>query len=345
MQKRVWGEVRGETIELFSLPLGDGYQAQITNFGGALVSLHAPDRHGVPANVVLGYGSLQEYVECRQSLGVIVGRHANRIEDAQFTLGGVAYKLAANNGKNHIHGGPGGFGKVCWQPKIVQTEYGQGLRLSYLSSHGEEGYPGNLQVQVTYAPGSKPGSLVLGYRAETDQDTVVNLTNHAYFNLSGQQGRDILDHELELNADFYTPINSEGLPTGEIFKVAGTPLDFRFKAAIGNGIAANHEQIKAAGGYDHNWIIKGNDTKLVWAAGVEHPKSGRTLQVWTTKPGIQFYSGNSLAGSKHPKRSGFCLETQFFPNSLRFSHFPSAILPQGEIYQHCTIYDFSEIKV
>lgn len=341
MTRKTWGCVQGQKVELFSLDLGLGYEVEITNFGGAIVAVYAPDRKGKTANVVLGYPGLQGYLNCTQSLGVLVGRHANRIEGAQFILGDITYKLAANNGRNHIHGGPGGFGKVVWQPKIVETAFGPGLQLSYFSRDGEEGYPGNLQVEVTYAPISGGGGLGIHYAAVSDQDTVVNLTNHAYFNLAGPDSTSILDHELQIAGDFFTAINSEGLTTGEIFKVAGTPLDFRTMTPIGQGIDSGYEQIAAAQGYDHNWIISTSGPKLRKAARVEHPPTGRALEVWTTKPGIQFYSGNSLIGHPYPRRSGFCLETQYFPNSLRFSHFPSCILPAGTRYEHTTIYDFS----
>ena len=341
MKRKTWGSLQGQTIELFTFDLGGGSQAEITNYGGALVRLFVPDKKGVLGNVLLGYDSLEDYVACTKSLGILVGRHANRIEDAKFTLGGITYQLTANEGRNHIHGGPGGFGKVIWEPKEVETEFGPGLQLSYLSPHGEEGYPGNLKVEVTYAPASKQGSLRIDYRATADQSTVVNLTNHAYFNLAGGNGS-IVDHELQLDADFFTPITSEGLPTGEVCKVEGTPLDFRQMTRIGQGINANHEQIQAGQGYDHNWIISGLGTGLKRAARVGEPSTGRIMEVWTTKPGIQFYSGNFLDSERHPKRSGFCLETQFFPNSLRFAHFPSAILQAGERYEHTTIYDFSQ---
>ncbi|MCK9524934.1 MAG: galactose mutarotase [Limnochordia bacterium] len=340
MQRRTWGNLQGQTVELFTLDLGKGSLAEITNYGGALVRLSVPDRHGVLGDVVLGYHTLEDYVACTKSLGILVGRHANRIENAEFTLGDTTYKLAANDGRNHLHGGPGGFGKVIWDPQVVETEFGPGLQLSYFSPHGEEGYPGNLQVEVTYAPTGNAG-LRIDYRATTDQDTVVNLTNHAYFNLAGQGSTSIFDHELQLEADFFTPINFECLPTGEILRVAGTPLDFRHKKTIGQDIEADHAQIRSGQGFDHNWIINGLQPGLKRAARVEHPSTGRVMEVWTTQPGIQFYSGNFLDGTPHPRRSGFCLETQFFPNSLRFAHFPRAILSAGRRYEHTTIYAFS----
>ena len=350
MERKTWGTLGTQQIELFTLKLGGGLEAQISNFGAALVGVLAPDHQGQLADVVLGYDSFDGYKHCTSSLGVMVGRHANRIEGAQFSLHGRQYQLAANDGKNHLHGGPLGFGKVVWTPKVIQTAHGEGLELHYFSPHGEEGYPGNLKVKVTYGPTGNQG-LRMDYWAKGDQDTVVNLTNHTYFNLAGQGQGVILDHELEIYADFFTPINGECVPTGEIYKVEGTPLDFRNKTMIGERINADHDQIKAGLGYDHNWILRRQGKGLEKAARVEHTPTGRVLEVWTTKPGVQFYSGNFLnegvigkGGVPYVKRSGFCLETQFFPNSLRFPHFPSAILPAEAIYEHSTIYQFSVLK-
>lgn len=346
MEKKLWGTLGGKDVELFSLDLGQGCRAEITNFGAAVVSLFVPDKKGELADVVLGYDSLEGYKECSKSLGVIVGRHANRIQDAQFTLGDKTYKLAANVGKNHLHGGPGGFGRLVWEPEILEVDNKKALKLKLFSSHGDQGYPGNLGVEVVYSR-TGTGGLRIDYRARGDQDTVVNLTNHAYFNLAGQGNGLILDHELRLNAEFFTPMNNESLPTGEISKVAGTPLDFRTKKTIGDGIEAQHEQINFGSGYDLNWVLKRESDDLEQAARVEHGPTGRVLEVLTTKPGIQFYSGNFLAndvgkgGALYPKWSGFCLETQFFPNSLRYNHFPSPVLKAGDVYKHSTIYQFS----
>lgn len=339
MERKSWGTYGGRSIELFTMELGRGCRAEITNFGGALVGLYVPDKDGVLRDVVLGYDSLQGYVDCTSSLGVLVGRHANRIEGAQFKLNGIRYDLAANDGRNHLHGGPGGFGKVVWEPRVVQGEHGEALQLRYFSPDGEEGYPGNLEVEVTYSP-SSAGALRIDYMATSDRDTVVNLTNHAYFNLAGQGEGLILQHELQLYSDFFTPINAECLPTGEIYKVEGTPLDFRTLTPIGARIDNEHDQVRFGQGYDHNWIIRRSGKGLEKAARVEHGPSGRALEVWTTKPGIQFYSGNFLKTALHPRRSGLCLETQYYPNSMRFSHFPSPILRAGERYEHSTIYDF-----
>ncbi|NMA60573.1 MAG: galactose mutarotase [Firmicutes bacterium] len=344
MERHDWGVVQGKPVERFILGQAGKIQMGITNYGAAITSLWAPDRQGNLGDVVLGYDSLQAYKECTRSLGVIVGRHANRIEGASFSLNGRTYQLAANNGPNHIHGGPRGFGKAIWRPTVVKGRDGDALQLSYFSPHGEEGYPGNLQVRVTYDL-TQEGDLWIDYWAQTDQDTVVNLTNHAYFNLAGYGL--ILDHKLQLFADFYTPINEQSLPIGEIRMVENTPLDFRTLTPIGAMIDTDHEQLRFGQGYDHNWVIREEKQGLNQAARVEHQASGRVLEVFTTKPGIQFYSGNFLdgiqgkGGISYPKRSGFCLETQYFPNSLRYSHFPSAILQAGEIYAHSTMYRFS----
>lgn len=347
MEKKLWGTLDGKDVELFSLDLGQGCRAEITNFGAAVVSLFTPDKNGQLADVVLGYDSLEGYKKCSKSLGVIVGRHANRIQGAQFTLGDQTYKLTANVGNNHLHGGPGGFGRLVWDPEIIEVDNKKALKLKLFSPHGDEGYPGNLHVEVIYS-GTGSGGLQMDYWARGDQDTVVNLTNHAYFNLAGQGTGLILDHELRLNADFFTPMNNESLTTGEIRKVEGTPLDFRTKKLIGDGIEAQHEQISFGSGYDFNWVLNRKGAGLEKAARVEHGPTGRVLEVLTTKPGIQFYSGNFLddvgkGGALYPKWSGFCLETQFFPNSLRYSHFPSPVLKAGDVYKHSTIYQFSTL--
>lgn len=346
MQRKTWGTVEGKQVEIFSLDLGQGCSADITNYGAAIVNLFVPDREGNLADVVLGYDCLEDYQNCTVSLGVVVGRHANRIADAKFTLGKKTYQLAANIGKHHLHGGPTGFGNLVWDPEIIQVEGRDALQLKLFSPDGHEGYPGNLEVEVTYSS-TGTGGLRIDYWAKSDQDTVVNLTNHAYFNLKGHDQGLILDHELQIFADFFTRNDADSLPTGEILQVAGTPLDFRTKKLIGAEIEAEHEQIRFGSGYDHNWVLGRSGSGLEKAARVEHSPTGRILEVYTTKPGVQFYSGNFLAGRSgkggavYAKRSGFCLETQYFPNSLKYSHFPSAILKAGEIYQHSTIYQFS----
>lgn len=346
MERKTWGEVAGQEVELFTLDLGEGNKAEISTFGAAIVNLYVLDKQGKAVDVSLGYDNVQDYVNCSKFFGVAVGRHANRIGGAEFTLNGKSYKLAANEGKNNLHGGPGGFSKRIWKPEVMETEQGEALKLTYFSPDGEEGFPGNLQVEIVYAP-TGTGGLSMTYTATSDQDTVVNLTNHAYFNLAGHDQGSILDHELEIYADLYTPIDAELLPTGEILKVEGTPMDFRAKTAMGANIDSDHEQIRYGGGFDHNWVVRRTEPGLVKAARAEDPKTGRVLEVYTTKPGIQFYSGNFLDGGigkggvSYAKRSGFCLETQFFPNSTRHLHFPSPVLRAGERYAHSTIYQFS----
>ncbi len=346
MERKTWGTASGRQVELFTLDLGQGNRAVLTNFGAALVSLYAVDSRGTAADVVLGYDSLEGYEQCDKYFGVTVGRYANRIGGAQFTLGGKVYKLAANDGQNHLHGGPGGFAKRVWEPEVISTAAGEALKLRYFSPAGEEGYPGNVQVEVVYSS-TGTGGLRIDYAATSDEDTVLNLTNHAYFNLAGQGQGLILDHELTLYADFFTPTDAESLPTGEIVSVAGTPFDFRAKAPIGARIDEDCDQLRFGKGYDHNWVVRRTEPGLCLAARVEHAESGRILEVLTTKPGIQFYTGNYLdgvqgkGGAVYERRSGFCLETQYFPNSLRHGHFPSPILRAGERYQHTTIYQFS----
>lgn len=346
MEKQSWGK-QTSGVALFRLALQGGLIAEITNYGGALVSLFVPDRLGNFTDIVLGYDTLASYQACTDYLGAIIGRHANRIGQAQFLLAEKRYQLEANDGPNHLHGGNPGLNKVIWQAQTLQTPFGEALKLSYLSPHLEAGYPGKLEVEVIYRPTEKPGFRI-DYWAKADQDTVVNLTNHSYFNLAGHDFGTILGHEVQIEADFYTPIDENCLPLGEIRQVAGTPFDFRRKKPIGFELDSEHEQILAGQGYDHNWVLRKPKGALEKAARVEEPLSGRVLEVWTTKPGLQFYTGNFLAakrpgkaGAVYQRRSGFCLETQFFPDSLNHSHFPSAILPAGQIYQQSTMFQFS----
>ena len=347
MERRDFGIIHGKNIELFRLTNEHGLAVEITNYGGAIVSLTAPDKDGNMADIVLGYDCLNDYIKGEASFGALIGRHANRIEGACFTLNGQRYELAKNDGNHHLHGGPGGFGQVVWEPRVIENDGKQALELHYFSPHGEENYPGNLEVQVVYSLNSQ-NELWIHYQATPDQDTVVNLTNHAYFNLAGHDAGTILDHELTLYAEEFTPINEECVPTGEIRSVKGTPLDFTSPKAIGTHIDADDEQIQAGRGYDHNWVMKRRDQGLERAAQVYHPGTGRVLDVFTTKPGIQFYSGNFLDGSDvgkggfvYERRSGFCLETQYFPNALKYKHFPSPITKKGETYRHCTVFKFS----
>ncbi|HZG88037.1 aldose epimerase family protein [Paenibacillus sp.] len=335
-------------IRLFTLTNASGMSADISDLGGVIVALRAPDRNGKLEDITLGYETAERYLEKGPYFGALIGRHANRIEGASFELNGVEYNLAKNDGGNHLHGGLRGFDKVVWDADIVPAAGGgEALRLAYVSPDGEEGYPGTLRTTVLYTL-TDDNELRIDYEAVSDQDTVVNLTNHAYFNLAGHAAGDIGGHELMIDADRFTPINAECVPTGEVRGVAGTPMDFRRLTPIGPGFASGDEQIANGGGYDHNWVLNAGGGRLAKAAEVYEPTTGRVMEVFTTKPGIQFYSGNFLGGSDigkggavYGKRSGLCLETQYFPNALKHKHFPSPILRAGETYRHTTTYKFS----
>lgn len=337
----------GQPVSLFTLAADGGLRVTITNYGGAIVSLLAPDREGTPADVVLGYDALDGYLHGRSHFGAMCGRFANRIARGRFMLDGTEYTLPANDSPNHLHGGPRGFDKLLWDAKIVPTEAGPALKLSRLSRDGEQGYPGNLHVEAIYSL-SGPNALRIQYRATCDRPTPVNLTNHSYFNLAGHQAGGIGDHTLQLFSSRYTPTDKTLIPTGEVAAVAGTPLDFRHPARIGDRIEAAHEQIQQASGYDHNFVLEPAQGAPVPAALVHEPRSGRILEVLTTEPGVQFYSGNFLNGTEigkgravYQRRSGFCLETQNFPDAPNQPAFPSCILRPGAVYESETIYRFS----
>lgn len=339
----------GREAVLFTLTNSNGLTLQITNYGGVVTCLTAPDRDGVFEDVVLGHDSLEEYQSGTAYLGALIGRFGNRIGAGRFELDNQAYSLACNNGPNHLHGGERGFDKVVWDAEAEETEDGPSLMLSYVSEDGEEGYPGTLDAEVRYTL-NHGNALVIQYMARTDKATPVNLTNHAYFNLTGGAGHDVLGHHLTLNADRFTPVDSTLIPTGEYCSVAGTPLDFRHGKAMGEDICARHPQIENAGGYDHNFVVAEQaDGVLRHVATVTEPESGRLMTVHSTEPGVQFYSGNFLDGTLSGrgrvfgKHSGFCLETQHFPDSPNKPHFPSTILRPGGIYQSKTLYTFSVI--
>jgi aldose 1-epimerase len=346
-KKTIFGKTPdGRQVDLYLLTNKKGVEVAITNFGGAVVSVKVPDRSGKVADVVLGYDSLDGYVNDKSYFGALVGRYANRIAHGQFSLDGATYKLARNNGENSLHGGIKGFNKAVWDAKEIASKEGPSLQLNYLSKDGEEGYPGNLKVQVVYTL-TDANELKIDYSATTDKKTVLNLTNHSYFNLAGQGSGDILGHELMIQADRFTPVDAGLIPTGELRPVAGTPLDFRTKTAIGARINADDEQLKLGKGYDHNWVLQQTAAFSLAARAVE-PNSGRVLEVSTTEPGVQFYSGNFLDGTVHGKggnvygfRSGFCLETQHFPDSPNHPEFPSTVLNPGERYHSVTAYKFS----
>ena len=336
----------GEPVSLYVLANQSGMQVSIINFGGIIVSIKVPDRKGKLADVVLGYDMLDGYLNDQNFFGALIGRYGNRIAHGQFSIDGKVYTLAKNNGENSLHGGLKGFNKALWDAREVHRKDGPAIELTYTSKDGEEGYPGNLAVTVVYTL-TNTNELKIDYSAATDKKTVVNLTNHSYFNLAGSG--DILKHVLMVNADKFTPVDAGLIPTGELRNVEGTPLDFRHPTPIGARIEEKDQQLQFGKGYDHNFVLdkEGKDV-LTLAAKVTEPSTGRVLEVWTTEPGLQFYSGNFLDGTVHGKggrvyghRSGFCLETQHFPDSPNHANFPSTLLEPGKRYQTETIYKFS----
>jgi len=336
----------GTGITLYTLTNKNGLKAEIINYGGTVVSLYVPDKNGNMADVVLGYDNLQDYLDRSPFFGCLIGRYANRLEGASFELNGITYILNKNEGNNQLHGGIKGFDKKVWDARILP---GNALELSLFSPDMDENYPGNLEARVIYRL-TDENALEIEYYAAADKDTIVNLTNHSYFNLSGHDSGPVLDHELKIDADFYTPINSECLPTGEILSIKNTPFDFTQFKRIGDGLSDSYdnEQMKFGSGYDHNFVLRtpaGNAPREI--AQLYDPKSGRLMTVLTTKPGVQFYSGNHVKGAGKGKNGviydkwhGLCLETQYFPNSMKYSHFPSPVLKAGQTYHHVTVYKF-----
>lgn len=338
----------GDEVLAYTLTGEGGAVCTLLNYGGTVQKLEIPDSEGNLADVVLGYDDMAGYESSHNMFqGALIGRHGNRIENAEFELGGKIFKLAKNNGNNHLHGGIKGFDKKIWLAETFVNSDGPAVRFKLLSPDMDEGYPGNLQVEVIYTLTDK-NELRIEYEAVSDQDTVINLTNHAYFNLSGHGNGTILNHDMRINADSFTTINAECIPDGSFTKVEATPLDFRQPTRIGNGIDASHPAIQAGGGYDHNFVLNGRIGELRDCAEVYDPDSGRRMVVKTTLPGVQFYSGNFLAehegkaGKIYQKRSGFCLETQFFPNSLKHKNFPSPVFKAGEKFKHTTVYEFTK---
>ena len=336
----------GVAVERYTLRNARGMEAQIATYGGIVTRLTAPDRHGHYADVVLGYDSLDEYLKSSPYFGALVGRYGNRIARGRFTLDGTAYTLAVNNGPNSLHGGMVGFDKVVWKVTgAVVTPQGPQLTLHYLSRDGEEGYPGNLAVTAVYTL-TEDDALRLEFSATTDKDTVINLTQHSYFNLRGTG--DVLGHIVTIPADRYTPVDSTLIPTGELRSVAGTPFDFRHPTAIGARIAQRDEQLKTAKGYDHNWVLNKVPGKLAIVAIIDEPSSGRRLEVSSTEPGLQFYTGNFLDGTLtgkdghvYPFRGGLTVEPQHFPDSPNQASFPSVVLHPGQTYRNTIVYRFS----
>ena len=340
----------GQRAELYTLRNGHGVEVQFTNYGGIITSLKTPDRNGRLGDIVLGYDNLAAYVANSPYFGAIVGRYANRIARGHFTLDGATYTLAVNNGPNSLHGGLRGFDKVVWNARPFQSQEGQAVALDYTSANGEEGYPGTVKTTVTYTL-TPDDRLIVDYLATTDKATPINLSQHSYFNLTGNASRDILGHVLTINADATTPVDSTLIPTGQIAPVQGTPFDFRTPTAIGARVdQRQNTQIRYGNGYDHNWVLNRSGAApdaLVLAARVVEPTSGRTMEITTTEPGLQFYSGNFLDGSNIGKggvvyhfRYGLALETQHFPDSPNHANFPSTILRPGQQYRSRTVFKF-----
>ena len=337
----------GDSVDVFTLANASGVEVRAITYGGIIVSLRVPDRDGRLGDIVLGFDNLDGYVEGSPYFGAIVGRYANRIANGQFTLAGETYHLATNNGPNHLHGGVRGFDKIVWHAEMLESDSGVAVIFTHTSPDGDEGYPGTLSIRVTYAltPGNE---LVVDYFATTDHATPINLSQHTYFNLAGDGRRDVLEHVLTIDAAHFTPVDATLIPTGVIAPVAGTPFDFTTPTAIGARIDLEDEQLENGGGYDHNFVLDRDGAGLAHAARVEEPTTGRVLDVYTTEPGLQFYSGNFLDGSiigksgrAYRHRYGFCLETQHFPDSPNQPAFPSTILRPGVEYRSRTVFVFS----
>jgi aldose 1-epimerase len=346
IEKQSFGKTEdGKLVDLYTFTNTNDMEVKITNYGGIIVSINVPDRDGIMGDVVLGYPTLEGYLKDSPYFGALIGRYGNRIAKGKFTLDGTEYTLAVNNGENHLHGGLKGYDKVVWEAEEVKNENTVGLKLSYLSVDGEEGYPGNLNITVEYTL-TNDNEIVIEYLATTDKKTVVNLTNHSYFNLAGKGT--ILDHKLMIKADRFNPVDEGLIPNGELRPVEGAPMDFTQLTTIGARIDSDDEQLKFGGGYDHNWILSRSGDDLEMVAKLTEPTTGRVIEVFTTEPGLQFYSGNFLDGTITGKenivyehRNGLCLETQHFPDSPNQPEFPSVVLNPGEKYQTKTIYKFS----
>jgi len=336
----------GQLVELYKLKNANGMEVEVMTYGGIITSLKVPDKTGKLEDIVLGYDTLQQYVESNPFFGALIGRYGNRIAKGKFSLNGTEYTLATNNGENHLHGGNKGFDKVVWSAQPLETD--NTLKLTYISQDMEEGYPGTLTTTVTYTL-TDNNELKINYKATTNKPTIVNLTQHSYFNLSGDASKLISDHELLIDADTFLPVDEGLIPTGEFRNVENTPFDFRTAKFIGQDISADNLQLQLGQGYDHNWVLNHHEDKGIrFAASAYHPESGRVLEIFTDEPGIQFYSGNVLDGEYHGKngityidRTGFCLETQHYPDSPNQKTFPSVVLNPGEQYSSNTVFKFS----
>ncbi|MGC4020791.1 MAG: aldose epimerase family protein [Cyclobacteriaceae bacterium] len=333
-----------DSIKSFVLTNSHKVKIEIINFGGRVVSLFVPDKNGKLEDVVLGFDSLEKYTTHDSYYGAIIGRYGNRIANGKFSLREKEYQLEKNNGVNALHGGPKGFHNVFW--KVISST-DSSVAFSYISKDGEEGYPGNVNLEVKYML-TNDNELIIDYSATSDKETIINLTNHSFFNLNGEGKGDVLNHQLMINAERFCPVDQTLIPSGELKEVKGSPFDFLETHKIGERIDQNDQQLKFGNGYDHNWVLNKKADELTLAAKVIEPNSGRVMEVLTTEPGIQFYSGNFLDGKEIGKggkpyqfRSAFCLETQHFPDSPNHSNFPSVILKPGEVYRQKTIYKFS----
>ena len=337
----------GTEITLYTLKNNKGIEMSVMNYGGVIFSMLVPDKNGVVEDVTLGYDSLTDYENNRHFFGALIGRYGNRIAKGKFALDGKEYSLATNNGANHLHGGIAGFDRVVWSIEVISSGVNPSLLLTYLSKDGEEGYPGNLKVEVTYTL-TEDNELRIEYKATTDKKTIVNLTQHTYFNLAGNVKSDILGHELMIAADRFLPVNETLIPIGELKSVTGTPFDFNMSTAIGTRINNVDEQLKFGQGYDHCWVLNDASDSLKKVATIYEPVSGRQMDTYTTEPALQFYSGNFLndkvigkKGTVYNQRSALCLETQHYPDSVNRPDFPSTILRPAQTFKSTTTFVFS----
>ena len=347
LESHSFGETAdGERAGLYRISNDAGMEVAVTNYGATVVAICIPDRDGASADVVLGFDSLSEYEAHREYYGAAVGRFANRIAGGSFVLNAKTYNLNCNEGANHLHGGIRGFDKAIWHCESDNTHGNASIKLTYVSPSGEEGYPGNLVVDVIYSL-TDANEFSIAYTATTDEPTVVNLSHHSYFNLAGEGSGNVLNHELMIDADYFTPVDRKLIPTGELKSVSGSALDFTRTTRIGERIDNEEEQLVLCGGYDHNYVLKGKPGELKLAARVFEPNSGRTMELHTTAPGLQFYSGNMMGecargkdGHEYRPRGGFCLEPQHFPNSPNQPNFPSTVLNPGDEYRQKSIFKF-----
>jgi len=348
IEKSEYGKTKEDArIDLYTLKNRNGMELKVINYGGRITSLKVPDKEGKLENVVLGFDNIEDYENENPFFGALIGRYGNRIANGKFSLNNEEYKLATNNGENHLHGGVDGFDKVVWTAETIEAPDKSKLKLTYLSEDGEEGYPGNLEVTVVYTL-TKDNELEVLYEANTDKATVLNLTQHAYFNLSGDFSKDILDHKVVIDANTFLPVDNTLIPTGEIREVEGTPFDFTSSKKIGRDISEDNEQLKRGEGYDHCWILNGEKGNMRFVASAYDQDSGRFMEIFSEEPAIQFYTGNFLDGTLpmvnggvYEHRTGLCLETQHYPNSPNQPEFPSTVLNPGDTYKTKTTFKFS----